>query len=537
MDWWSLFVIVSLTIDIIIFSLFLLKVTSPKSNKSSRTSLSSDYCHDAKAASCCPWRMPRPNIPAAMRSFQMKLRASTSVTSQSHQPDTSRSLFSLFKKRHSTPVVPFNGTQDLGVTCVQELRGSKSVGAVTDHFARVEVGAQKGKTRSIPSRGTLRQQGIEQGSIKSVFSLPGAVIDDDVELNACAIGNGTQRASFYSEIDTNKADLGSITSNEAKPSHVHDEKTFTGQAGPTHEVDILFINHSDEELKPDVFQQDVLEETQEVIMVEKFTASPSTSDDDIPVDTTKDAIICEPVCSMDNEIEDTTGKPDMDIVVSICGDVTQPEEQEKLGHTVTSRDEKISYADQDNLEEEVRFFDKNSEEGDDYVKLDDLLGSCPKSEVIMNLQSAMELSKCATRQLEKALKKWSRISRGPFPRQPGKCKTKEEIIDDKTVGLRSETSRYLDEMNKVYFNFYSVTERMDHIEERQEHLVDYIKAKMHAPSTPVGPKPAKLPKWRKDLADLYVDNRAGGRSESHKVKALLGSKIPPTISEEEEEEV
>eukprot|EP00057_Strongylocentrotus_purpuratus_P007661 XP_011662135.1 PREDICTED: uncharacterized protein LOC105437343 [Strongylocentrotus purpuratus] len=391
-------------------------VSSTKSNDSCLRKVPSDSCLDDRSISCCPWRMPRPGIPAALRTLQLKLRGSTSMTSQSNSEGKRRSLFSLFGKRNSTPVVPFSDGKDHGVSCVQELRASKSVGAVTDHFAKLTVGAVEGRTRSTSTRRSVRHQGTDQGSIKCAFSLPGAVIDNDDEPSDT--GDANRRTSFYSEIDTNEAKLGPFAPNKAKPSH--------------------------------------------------------------------DEIICEPECSLDSKLKDNTEKPDMDYCVSPCEDVTPPEDHETSEYHETSR-VRISYADEDTLEEEVKFFDKTGKKSDDYVNHDGLLDRCPKSELINNLQMAVTMSKCATRHLGKALKKWPRISRGPFPREPGTHKFKADIIDDETAGLRWETARYLKDMNKVFSKLYRLREDLDDIEERQVRLVDLIRAGMDSPYPPPSP--------------------------------------------------
>ena len=187
----------------------------------------------------------------------------------------------------------------------------------------------------------------------------------------------------------------------------------------------------------------------------------------------------------------------------------------------------VPYEKEDNLNDEIGFFDRVKEEGDDYLNLDELLERCPRTETIRNLESAFQVSKCVTTQLEKAVKKWSRISRGPFPRPQGSSQTKAEVIDGKCSGLIRESARYLEEMNKVFFGLFPVTERLDNVESSQKHHVKAIKKQRKR-------KQVKLPRKRQFLAALYLLHSQERRCKEHTFEALLGKRIPPTIVEEEE---
>ena len=189
----------------------------------------------------------------------------------------------------------------------------------------------------------------------------------------------------------------------------------------------------------------------------------------------------------------------------------------------------VPYEKEDNLDNEIRFFDRAKEEDDDYFSLDQLLERCPRTEIIRNLESVLQVSKSVTNHLEKAVKKWSRISRGPFPRPQGSSQTKAEVIDAKSPGLIRESARFLQEMNKIFFGFSAVTERLDIVQSSQKRHVKSVKKERAR-------KQKKPPRKRQVLAALYLAHRQEGEKgqlRQHKSEALLGERIPPTIAEEE----
>ena len=197
----------------------------------------------------------------------------------------------------------------------------------------------------------------------------------------------------------------------------------------------------------------------------------------------------------------------------------------------------MPYIEENNLEEELEFFDENNT-GDNNLDIDDLLDHCPQTAIITSLQSATELSRRYTLQIVEAINRWNEITHGPSPPQPGTSLTRSQVMDAKSSTVREESSQCLDEMNKAFFSFYCVEEELDNADMMQRHFVESTRGDVEEPAEDDSDSTTEneLPRNKQGLADLYMDHRKERGFEKRKFETLLGERIPPTVEEEDEEE-
>ena len=119
---------------------------------------STSSCHSDTVTSCCPWRMPRPRMPAALRTLATRLRGNRTPVEPLQKPESSSPShgckpFNLFGKRRQNRVEPFNGDEDTASTSQSGLETRYTL-PVTDLFAGL-VAVAPSKRR----RGSPRKQG------------------------------------------------------------------------------------------------------------------------------------------------------------------------------------------------------------------------------------------------------------------------------------------------------------------------------------------------------------------------------------------
>ena len=362
---------------------------------------------------------------------QTTLRAKDTVTSQKRHNKVSshghRPLLSCFGARRSNRVEPFTAPKDSELSPLKVAATSaESTSGVADQFARVNTTNSECAVKTLSGRNI--QKTHDSRGINHRFTLPGAVDDEDDDIIDIVSSSNipvSSNAGCSDDIGSSSVQEDLVTRQES--SRPNDVKTDNSPI-PDSEIRMTFSTGGC-----------------------AWSIEPT---DDATVEGTSSTVTAA-------QNQDNSPRDDSDIGLS------------RRGHRA-----EIPYDDEDNLDEEIEFFDRVNEDGDDFLNLDELVDRCPKTDIVKNLRGAASLSRCFTRQLQKALKKWSRISRGPFPRRPGTSHTKAEVIDEMTSGLKRESARYLDNMNKMFFGFFSVTEEVDEMEEGQNDLVESIKARM-----------------------------------------------------------